>query len=186
MADLDASQSCRAPVAKAESLLRGAAGAGYLWAAQQAAKAAGTDGTMPIDWIYGGLGGLLIGLAGAILLLVNGRIMGATGILGDLVDGSAGATAAEKLAFIAGLVAVPALAAPLVGRAATHATGAAPVLIAAGLAVGLGTRLANGCTSGHGVCGISRLAPRGIVATLVYVAAGMLTVLLFRHGFGLI
>lgn len=141
---------------------------------------------MPIEWIYAVLGGLLIGLAAALFLLVNGRIMGASGILGDLVDGTAADTAGEKSAFIAALVAVPAVAAPLLGRDATHATTTVGVLIAAGLAVGVGTRLANGCTSGHGVCGIPRLAPRGIVATLIYIAAGAVTVLLFRHGLGLI
>ncbi|MCB2111754.1 MAG: YeeE/YedE family protein, partial [Rhodobacteraceae bacterium] len=136
---------------------------------------------MPIEWIYGAAGGLLIGCAAAMFLLVNGRIMGASGILGDLVDGTAGRAAGEKLAFIAGLVAVPALLAGPLGRADTHATGDLAVLIMAGLAVGIGTRLANGCTSGHGVCGIPRLAPRGAAATLIYIAAGGVTVLVTRH-----
>ena len=136
---------------------------------------------MPIEWIYGAAGGLLIGCAAAMFLLVNGRIMGASGILGDLVDGTAGRAAGEKLAFIAGLVAVPALLAGPLGRADTHATGDLAVLIMAGLAVGIGTRLANGCTSGHGVCGIPRLAPRGVAATLIYIAAGGVTVLVTRH-----
>ena len=141
---------------------------------------------MPIEWIYGAAGGLLIGCAAAMFLLVNGRIMGASGILGDLVDGTAGRAAGEKLAFIAGLVAVPTgLAGPL-GRDATHATGDLAVLILAGLAVGVGTRLANGCTSGHGVCGISRLSMRGIVATLFYLFSGGVTMLLARHVLGLI
>ena len=136
---------------------------------------------MPIEWIYGAAGGLLIGCAAAMFLLVNGRIMGASGILGDLVDGTAGRAAGEKLAFIAGLVAVPALLAGPLGRADTHATGDLAVLIMAGLAVGIGTRLANGCTSGHGVCGIPRLASRGAAATLIYIAAGGVTVLVTRH-----
>ena len=141
---------------------------------------------MPIEWIYGFAGGLVIGIAAALFLLVNGRIMGASGILGDLVDGTAGKTAAEKLVFIAALVGVPAIVAPMIGRADTHATKAIGILILAGLAVGIGTRLANGCTSGHGVCGIPRLAPRSIVATLIYIAAGALTVLVARHVLGLV
>lgn len=141
---------------------------------------------MPIEWLYGAAGGLMIGIAAAIFLLANGRIMGASGVLGSLVDGSAGSSAGEKLAFIAALVAVPAIAAPLIGRAATHATGSVAVLAVAGLAVGIGTRLAGGCTSGHGVCGIPRLSVRSIVATLIYIAAGALTVLVARHLLGLI
>lgn len=141
---------------------------------------------MPIEWLYGAAGGVMIGIAAAIFLLVNGRIMGASGILGTVVDGTAGHGLREKLAFIAALVAVPAIAAPLLHRDATHATGSVAVLVVAGLAVGIGTRLANGCTSGHGVCGIPRLAPRSIVATLIYIGAGALTVLLARHLLGLI
>jgi uncharacterized protein len=141
---------------------------------------------MPIEWIYGAAGGVVIGIAAAIFLLANGRIMGASGILGDLVDGSAGSTAAEKLVFIAALVGVPTIVAPMLGRADTHATEAVGILILAGLAVGIGTRLANGCTSGHGVCGIPRLAPRSIVATLIYIAAGAVTVLIARHVLGLV
>lgn len=139
---------------------------------------------MPIDWIYGLVGGLIIGLAGAGYLLVNGRIMGASGILGQVVDGSAKATAPERLSFIAGLVAVPGVLAFMAGGAQTHLTSNVAVIIAAGLLVGVGTRIANGCTSGHGVCGISRLSLRGIVATVFYIGAGGLTVVLFRHALG--
>lgn len=128
----------------------------------------------------------MIGVAAAIFLLANGRIMGASGILGSVVDGTAGRSFSEKLVFIAALVAVPAIAAPLLGRAATHATGSVAVLVVAGLAVGIGTRLADGCTSGHGVCGIPRLSVRSIVATLIYISMGALTVLLARHVLGLI
>ncbi|HQU66664.1 MAG TPA: YeeE/YedE family protein [Albidovulum sp.] len=141
---------------------------------------------MPIEWLYGAAGGVMIGIAAAIFLLANGRIMGASGILGSVVDGTAGRSLSEKLVFIAALVAVPGLAAPLIGRAATHATGSVAVLVVAGLAVGIGTRLAGGCTSGHGVCGIPRLSVRSIVATLIYVGMGALTVLLARHVLGLI
>lgn len=139
---------------------------------------------MPIEWLYGAAGGLMIGIAAAIFLLANGRIMGASGVLGSVVDGSAGRSAGEKLTLIAALVAVPAIAAPLIGRAATHATGSVAVLVVAGLAVGIGTRLAGGCTSGHGVCGIPRLSVRSIVATLIYIGAGALTVIVARHVLG--
>ena len=139
---------------------------------------------MPMDWIWGLIGGLLIGCGGAVYLLGNGRIMGASGIVGGLVDGSARAAWAERLAFLGGLVAVPALLSALGSNAQTHLSGNWALVIAAGLLVGLGTRIGNGCTSGHGVCGISRLSPRGIVATLVYIAAGVLTVVAARAWLG--
>lgn len=138
------------------------------------------------DWILGLAGGLIIGSAAALYLLVNGRIMGASGILGGLVDGSGHTTAAERGFFLAGLVGAPALVAGLWHAPATHLIGDWGVLVAAGLLVGIGTRVGNGCTSGHGVCGISRLSPRGIVATIVYIGAGMAAVALFRHGLGVI
>ncbi len=141
---------------------------------------------MQIDWLFGLAGGLLIGLAAALYLLVNGRVMGASGILGGLVDGTGRDTAGERLSFLAGLVAVPAVAAPLLGHAETHITGSVAVIVAGGLLVGIGTRLANGCTSGHGVCGISRLSLRGIVATVFYLLGGGLSVLVFRHLLGVI
>lgn len=142
---------------------------------------------MQTDWIYGLAGGGLIGTAAALYLLVNGRIMGASGIIGGLVDGSAkGEQRQERLAFVAGLLLVPTLLALAAGGAATHVTGNLWVVLAGGLLVGLGTRLANGCTSGHGVCGISRLSLRGIVATVFYIGAGGLTVVLFRHLLGVI
>ena len=128
----------------------------------------------------------MIGSAAALYFLVNGRIMGASGIMGGLVDGSAKGTAAEKAAFIAGLVILPAILAALMGGAETNITSNPAVIIAAGLLVGLGTRLANGCTSGHGVCGISRLSLRGIVATVFYLLGGGLMMVLFRHILGVI
>ncbi len=137
---------------------------------------------MQEDWIWGLAGGGLIGLAGAIYLLFNGRIMGASGIVGDLIDRSAkGPVATERLSFLAGLFLVPALLALLIGGADTHANQSLWTYVAAGLLVGIGTRLANGCTSGHGVCGISRLSLRGIVATVFYILGGGLAVALFRH-----
>ncbi|MDC0736804.1 YeeE/YedE thiosulfate transporter family protein [Cognatishimia sp. SS12] len=141
---------------------------------------------MQPDWIYGLIGGFIIGLGGAVYLLANGRIMGASGILGGLVDGSGHDTGRERLAFLAGLILLPLLAAALLRDVQTHATENIVVLIAAGLLVGIGTRIANGCTSGHGVCGISRLSLRGIVATVFYILAGGLSVVVFRHLLGVI
>jgi uncharacterized protein len=138
------------------------------------------------DWIRGFAGGLMIGGAAALYLLVNGRVMGASGILGGLIDRSGWSTASERLAFLAGLIAVPALLAHLSGGASTHLTGNLAVVVVAGLLVGLGTRLAGGCTSGHGVCGISRLSLRGIVATVFYILAGGGVMALARHGLGII
>lgn len=141
---------------------------------------------MDIDWIWGLAGGLIVGSAAALYLLVNGRIMGASGILGGLVDGTARSVAAERLSFIAGLVAVPMVAAPLLGNDITHLTSNPAVLVISGLLVGVGTRLANGCTSGHGVCGMSRFSFRGIVATVFYLLGGGIVVLVFRHLLGVI
>lgn len=141
---------------------------------------------MEQDWLWGLVGGLMIGGAGALYLLVNGRIMGASGILGGLVDRSGWSTAAERLAFVAGLVAVPPLLVPLYRVVDTRITDNIAVIVAGGLLVGLGTRLANGCTSGHGVCGISRLSLRGLVATVFYLLGGGLALVLFRHVLGVI
>lgn len=141
---------------------------------------------MEQDWLWGLAGGGLIGLAGAIYLLVNGRIMGASGIIGGIMDGSAGSQSAERLSFLAGLFIVPAILVFLAGGSDTHVTGNLVVIIAAGLLVGIGTRIANGCTSGHGVCGISRFSLRGIVATVFYIGAGGMVMVLFRHVLGVI
>jgi uncharacterized membrane protein YedE/YeeE len=142
---------------------------------------------MQEDWLWGLAGGGLIGLAGAIYLLVNGRIMGASGIIGAIADGSAkGEAAGERAAFVAGLFIVPALIVLAIGGATTHAGQSLWTYIAAGLLVGVGTRLANGCTSGHGVCGISRMSLRGMVATVFYILAGGVAVVLFRHVLGVI
>jgi uncharacterized membrane protein YedE/YeeE len=123
----------------------------------------------------------MIGGAAAIYLLVNGRIMGASGILGGLVDGTGRDAMVERLAFLFGAMAVPPLLVPLYDSVDTRITTNPVVIIAAGLLVGVGTRLANGCTSGHGVCGISRFAPRGIASTLLYLLGGAVAVLVFRH-----
>lgn len=141
---------------------------------------------MQTDWIWGLVGGGLIGCAAAMFLLINGRIMGASGLLGGLVDGTGRGSLGERGAFIGGLVLVPAVLALAAGGSETHLTPNLAVVIVAGLLVGIGTRLANGCTSGHGVCGISRLSLRGIVATVFYLLAGGISVLLFRHLLGFI
>ena len=141
---------------------------------------------MPTEWIMGLVGGVIIGLAAAMYLLVNGRIMGASGILGGLVDGSGKETGSERASFIVGLVAVPAVVAMLMGGADTHLNDNLAIVALAGILVGVGTRLANGCTSGHGVCGISRFSLRGIVATVFYIGAGGLTVVFARHILGLV
>lgn len=138
---------------------------------------------MQADWLWGLGGGLLIGLAASAYLLVNGRIMGISGILGGLVDGSGRGDLGDRIAFVAGLVLAPWALSALIGGQ-THLTGNWVLLIAGGLLVGLGTRLANGCTSGHGVCGISRLSLRGIVATVFYVLSGGLVMAALRHGLG--
>ncbi len=138
------------------------------------------------EWLWGLAGGLMIGTAAALYLLVNGRIMGASGILGGLVDGTGRGTATERLCFLAGCLITPAIAAWAVGGARTNLSSNLAVVIVAGLMVGVGTRLANGCTSGHGVCGISRLSPRGIAATLVYLLAGAVMMAAARHFWGII
>ncbi len=138
------------------------------------------------DWTYGLIGGLMIGLAAVVLLAANGRIMGASGLIGGLVDGTGRGEWRERAAFIGALVGAPAIAAIVFGAPATHATTNATILIVAGLLVGVGTRIGNGCTSGHGVCGISRLSMRSIVATLFYLFAGGVTMLVARHMLGII
>lgn len=140
---------------------------------------------MEMDWIWGLIGGLMIGCAGAVYLLGNGRIMGASGILGGLIDGSARGAWMERGAFLAGLIALPAFLQALgTPTAATNLTSNIGLVILAGLLVGLGTRIGNGCTSGHGICGISRLSPRGIAATLVYIASGAVMVVALRSFMG--
>jgi uncharacterized membrane protein YedE/YeeE len=140
---------------------------------------------MHIDWIWGLVGGLMIGSAGAMFLLINGRIMGASGIIGGLVDRSGWSTWAERLAFVAGLALIPALLRPVYTvPVVTNITENLWIVLAAGLLVGVGTRFANGCTSGHGVCGISRFSLRGMVATVFYLMGGGLAMVLARHVLG--
>jgi len=140
--------------------------------------------SIPMDWIYGLIGGLMIGSAAAIYLLVSGRIMGASGILGGLVDLSN--PTLERAVFLLGLIAAPVAYGLVWGFPETNLTANAALLIVAGLFVGIGTRMANGCTSGHGVCGISRFSVRGIVATLTFLFFGGVAMFVLRHGLGLI
>lgn len=137
------------------------------------------------DWLWGFAGGLLIGGAASAYLLLNGRIMGISGIFGGLVDRSGWSDWQGALAFVAGLVLLPWGLSHLM-PAATHLTGNVVVIVAGGLLVGVGTRLANGCTSGHGVCGMSRLSLRSIVATVFYVLTGGLTMAVLRHVLGVL
>ena len=139
---------------------------------------------MQIEWIYGLVGGVIIGISAAVYLLVNGRILGASGVIGALIDGSAKDTWPERAAFLAGLALVPGAIAFVIGGVDTHLTGNLAIVAVAGPLVGIGTRIANGCTSGHGVCGISRFSLRGIVATVFYIGAGGLTVVFARHLLG--
>ena len=136
-------------------------------------------------WIFGFFGGLLIGTASAILLLGNGRIAGISGIIGNVLDSiSRKRSVAEALAFLSGLIGLPALYAMAVGAPAITVTNSAPLLLIGGLLVGFGTRLGSGCTSGHGVCGLSRLAPRSLVATGLFMATAAAVVFTLRHLIG--
>jgi len=121
------------------------------------------------------IGGGLIGLAASLLLLGNGRIAGVSGILGGLIVGPRG-DRAWRAFFLLGLFAAGILAAMVSPQSLGNSPRSWPTLIIAGLLVGVGTRMGQGCTSGHGVCGISRLSLRSLVATAVFIVAGMVTV----------
>ena len=142
---------------------------------------------MTIDWAaftpYASLfGGVLIGISAAMLVLLNGRVAGVSGIVGSLLRPTPG-DVAWRVAFIVGLLSATILA-TIVGRPPTITVSAGyPLLVVAGLLVGFGTRLGGGCTSGHGVCGISRFSMRSVVATLVFMVAGFVAVYLLRHVF---
>lgn len=141
---------------------------------------------MTIDWTHftpwtSLAGGILIGLASAMFILLNGRILGISGILGGLLARRSLVDTGWRLAFLLGLLAAPLVLgffrAPVVPRFDAGWI----TLIVAGLLVGVGTRLGSGCTSGHGVCGLSQLSPRSLVATLSFMGAGFVTVFLVRH-----
>jgi len=128
-------------------------------------------------------GGALIGAAAALFLVLNGRIAGISGILGGLLRPAAG-DISWRVAFIAGLIAAPLVFAVFAALPEIRIDTSYPVLVAAGLLVGIGTRYGAGCTSGHGVCGVSRMSPRSLVATLAFMAAGFATVFVVRHLLG--
>jgi uncharacterized protein len=130
-------------------------------------------------WTNAALGGALIGLAAAGLLLVDGRVTGISGILNNALRGEPGLW---RWAFLIGLIASP-LWAPMLGLpyAIAHHQGPALQIAAAGLLVGIGAQMGSGCTSGHGVCGISNLSLRSLVATVIFIVTGMITVFLVRH-----
>lgn len=144
---------------------------------------------MNIDWNaftpYASLaGGVLIGVAAGMFVLLNGRIAGISGVLGGLFKPVKG-DVAWRIAFVLGLVVSP-LAYALFASAPTPRIDAGwGALVAAGLLVGVGTRYGSGCTSGHGVCGLSRLSPRSLVATAAFMGAGFVTVFVIRHVLGI-
>jgi uncharacterized protein len=125
-------------------------------------------------------GGVLIGLAAAMFALLNGRIAGISGIVGGLLKPQPG-DVAWRAAFVLGLVAAPAAFALFTTLPTPQIDAETSVLVGAGLLVGVGTRYASGCTSGHGVCGLSRLSPRSRVATRAVMGAGCVTVFVVRH-----
>jgi len=144
---------------------------------------------MSIDWnhftpLAALTGGVLIGIAAAMFVLLNGRIAGISGVLGGLLRPVKG-DSTWRIAFVLGLVGAPLvylLAAALPKPQIDAGYGA---LILAGLLVGAGTRYGSGCTSGHGVCGLSRLSLRSLVATAAFMGAGFVTVFLVRHLLGI-
>jgi uncharacterized membrane protein YedE/YeeE len=143
---------------------------------------------MNIDWAHftpfaSLAGGIILGVASAIFILVNGRILGISGILGGLLPPKAGDTT-WRVAFLLGMLAAPTVFHAVVPERYINAPridASGWVVIAAGLLVGIGTRYASGCTSGHGVCGLSRLSPRSLVATLSFMGAGFVMVYVLRH-----
>ncbi len=137
----------------------------------------------PFDPFTAVAGGLLIGLAATFLFWLNGRIAGISGIFGDLLDAGA-AERSWRLLFFVGLVVAPFLLAAVGLVMPEPGMPNWFVIVAGGLLVGIGTRLSGGCTSGHGICGLARLSPRSIVATLVFVATAIVTVAIVRHGIG--
>ena len=128
-------------------------------------------------------GGLILGLAATLLILANGRILGISGILGGLLPPKSG-DSAWRLSFMAGLLVAPILfyhLAPSGLNEAPTVQASSGAIVIAGVLVGFGTRLGSGCTSGHGVCGLSRFSLRSLIATLTFMAAGFLTVFIIRH-----
>ncbi len=135
---------------------------------------------MRVDFVYALAGGVMIGLAAAWLLLVNGRIAGISGILGGALKPKAN-DFGWRLAFLIGLLAGGGLIFVMPQRFDMKELPSLPFVAIAGLLVGFGTRLGSGCTSGHGVCGIGRGSPRSIAATMTFMLTGGLTVFVVRH-----
>ena len=143
---------------------------------------------MNIDWAhftpYASLtGGIILGIASAIFILVNGRILGISGILGGLMPPKLGDTF-WRISFLLGLLVAPTVfhaVVPAQYITAPRIDATDVMVVIAGLLVGIGTRYASGCTSGHGVCGLSRLSPRSLVATLSFMGAGFAMVYVMRH-----
>ncbi|WP_428000977.1 YeeE/YedE family protein [Acidovorax sp.] len=140
---------------------------------------------MQIDWNHftpwaALAGGLILGLAAAAFVLLHGRILGISGILGGLLHPRS-QDVAWRVAFVLGMLAAPLLYRLAVGASEVRIDAGWGMLVLAGLLVGVGTRYGSGCTSGHGVCGLSRLSPRSLVATLAFMGAGFATVYLIRH-----
>ncbi|WP_278420031.1 YeeE/YedE family protein [Stutzerimonas kunmingensis] len=143
---------------------------------------------MTIDWInftpWAALaGGVLIGAAASLFVLLNGRIAGISGLLASLLE-TGGEGRSEKLLFLLGILLAPLLWMLFGTLPAMEFQSGWIGLLVAGLLVGVGTRYGSGCTSGHGVCGISRLSPRSIVATVAFMVAGFATVYVLRHLLG--
>jgi uncharacterized membrane protein YedE/YeeE len=143
---------------------------------------------MMIDWTnftpWSALaGGLLIGVATAVFLLFNGRIAGISGILGGLLRPSKG-DIGWRIAFLLGLVLSPFVFGLVASLPAVRVDAGSTLLVIAGLLVGIGTRYGSGCTSGHGVCGVSRRSPRSLAATAAFMLAGFATVFIMRHVIG--
>jgi uncharacterized membrane protein YedE/YeeE len=143
---------------------------------------------MNIDWNHftpwaSLAGGLLLGLAAALFILLNGRILGISGIVGGLLRPQSGDTG-WRLSFLFGLLAAPLLYLLVAGPIEARIDAGWGTIVVAGLLVGIGTRYGSGCTSGHGVCGLSRLSARSLVATLAFMGAGFVTVFVARHVLG--
>ena len=140
---------------------------------------------MLIDWTHftpwaALAGGVLLGLASALFVLLNGRILGISGIVGGLLRPRAG-DMGWRLTFVLGMLVAPGLYWLVVGPTQPRIDANWGMVVIAGLLVGVGTRYGSGCTSGHGVCGLSRMSPRSLVATLAFMGAGFVTVFLIRH-----
>jgi uncharacterized membrane protein YedE/YeeE len=127
-------------------------------------------------------GGLMIGFAAALFILLNGRVLGVSGIVGGLLRGQR-ADMGWRLSFLLGMLVAPQLLRLVAAPPTVRIDAGWITLVIAGLLVGVGTRYGAGCTSGHGVCGLSRLSPRSLVATLMFMGAGFVTVYLLRHAF---